>query len=216
MIYVIMCGGEYGEFEKPKQLTLVNGKPNVQRTIEMLQACRIYDIYISSNDARFDGFGVPRLEHENTFKSHDGKLEGYWLDAFYPNFPEDTEVTFLFGDVVFTFEAIQKIINCDRKGNTLYGSAAAWNRDHKNWGEPFAYVIRDYKTFMAGVSAVKKLQDEGKLKRHAIVWELYRYLNNLDVNVQQVVSKTFITINDGTDDIDSLEEQKAMEDRVWK
>ena len=55
---------------------------------------------------------------------------------------------------------------------------------------------------MDGVNAVKRLQDEGKLKRIGIVWELYRYLNGLDVNVQAVLDETYVTIDDGTIDID--------------
>ena len=55
---------------------------------------------------------------------------------------------------------------------------------------------------MNGVKAVKKMQDEGKTKRVPIVWELYRYLNGLDVNIQRVLDETYICIDDGTIDVD--------------
>ena len=212
MIYVIMCGGEYEEFKKPKQLTFVNGVPNVQRTIDLLHENDIWNIYISSNDERFDDFDAPRLEHENTFKVRNGKMEGYWLDAFYPHLPADAEVTFLFGDVVFRPAAIKRIVHANVKENTLVGNSVAKNRAHRNTGEPFAYIVTDYKAFMDGVTAVKRAFDEGKLKRHPIVWELYRYLNRLDLNVQQIIDRTYIAIDDGTIDIDSVEQQRLWEE----
>ena len=80
-----------------------------------------------------------------------------------------------------------------------------------NWGEPFAYVVNDYKTFMEGVRDVKKMQDEGKLKRQGLVWELYRHLNGLDVNVQQVLlNDTYFAIDDGTMDFDSPEKYERV------
>ena len=58
------------------------------------------------------------------------------------------------------------------------------------------------------------LEREGKLKRMAITWELYRYLNNLDVNVQQVLDETYVCIDDETMDIDSPEEAKELEKAI--
>ena len=37
MKYIIMCGGKYDEFEKPKQLLEVNGEVIVERTIRLLK-----------------------------------------------------------------------------------------------------------------------------------------------------------------------------------
>lgn len=218
MIYVIMCGGTYTEFDYPKQLSVVKGERLVERTIRLLKEAGIQesDIKISSNDERFDEFGVERLENPNNkYKSVDGVTSGYWLDAFWPDFPEDTRVTYIFGDVWFTEAAIREIVHHqDDAKNILWGTGIANNPQHRNWGEPFAYRVNDYKTFMAGVRVVKALQDEGKLKRRAIVWELYRCLNGLDVNVQQVlVGDTFFIIDDGTIDCDAPARVKELNDR---
>lgn len=221
MIYVIMCGGTYTEFDYPKQLSVVKGERLVERTIRLLKGAGIQesDIKISSNDERFDEFGVERLENPNNkYKSVDGVTSGYWLDAFWPYFTFGQKVTFLFGDVWFTEEAIRKIVaypkNFPGNKNVLFGTGLAANALQKNWGEPFAYVVNDYRTFMAGVRVVKALQDEGKLKRKAIVWELYRCLNGLDVNVQQVlVGDTFFIIDDGTIDCDEPARVKELNDR---
>ena len=202
MKYVIMCGGEYSNFETPKQLTIINGECLVDRTIRLLRENGIDDIYISSNDKRFDNCDATRLEHNNTYRYENGVLKGYWLDAFYPFFKPSDKVCFMFGDVYYTEEAIRTIVGLKCSKNTLFGTSDAKNEQHENWGEPFAYKVVDYETFMNGVKAVKKMQDEKKTKRVPIVWELYRYLNSLDVNIQQVLDETYICIDDGTIDVD--------------
>lgn len=202
MIYVIMCGGVYKDFEIPKQLTKVNGECLVDRTIRLLRELGIENIYITSNDKRFDKCNAPRLEHENTYKAENGITEGYWLDAYYPYFKPDTKVCFLSGDVYYTENAIRTIVEYNCTENTLFGTSDAKNDRHENWGEPFAYKVVNYEEFMNGVKAVKKMQDEGITKRVPIVWELYRYLNGLDVNIQQVLDETYVCIDDGTIDVD--------------
>ena len=216
MFYVIMCGGEYKDFETPKQLVKINGERLVDRTIRLLRKNGINEIYISSNDSRFDECDAPRLEHKNTYKVKNEIQEGYWLDAFYPYFKPSDKVCFMFGDVYYTEEAIRTIVGfkCDK--NTLFGTSDAKNEQHQNWGEPFAYKVVDYETFMNGVREVKKLQDEGKTIRMPIVWELYRYLNGLDVNIQQVLDETYVCIDDGTMDADSSNKIQDMRERFEK
>ena len=210
MKYVIMCGGFYENFKTPKQLSVIKGERLVDRTIRLLKNNGIEEIYISSNNPMFDSCNVPRLEHENTYRFEDGVLKGYWLDAFYPNFKEDDKICYLFGDVYYTDKAIEQIVNYKTDKNVLFGTELAKNEQHKNWGEPFAYIVNDYKEFINGIKEVKKMQDDGKTKRMPIVWELYRYLNNLDVNIQQVLDETYVCIDDGTIDIDDPEQIEKM------
>lgn len=219
MKYVIMCGGKYDDFSTPKSLSVIGGERLADRTIRLLRENGADDICISSNENIFDSCGVPRLEHYNSyhvvFNENGKQLKGYWLDAFYPHFEDDVKATFLFGDVYYTPEAIKKIMSCKRDGNILFGSGAAANPLHKNWGEPYAYVVNDYVSFMQGVKAVKKLQDEGKLLRVALVWELYRYLNNLDINTQAVLlNDTYFVIDDITIDIDAPWQIKKLNEKV--
>ena len=213
MIYVIMAGGQYKDFETPKQLTEINGETLVDRTIRLLREQGIKKIYISSNDKRFDRKDIPRLEHTNTYKIENGKQEGYWLDAYYPYFKPTDKVCFFSGDVYYTEDAIRLIISFKCTKNTLFGTSDAKNEQHQNWGEPFAYKVVDYETFMNGVNEVKKMQDKGLTKRVPIVWELYRYLNGLDVNVQQVLDETYVCIDDGTMDIDNVADIEKFKEK---
>ena len=203
--YVIMCGGFYSHFDVPKALCIVGGETIVRRTLTLLEDLGVpaEDIHISATDPRFFAFGVDVLQHENSYRYEDGELKGYWLDAFYPHFDLDTKVTYLYGDVVYTRAALKTIVECQRPGDILFGTRRAKNRKHENKGEPFAYKVDNYKTFLAGIEAVKQMYDAGQLARHPITWELYRYLNSLDINRQAVRDDTYICIDDETADIDA-------------
>ncbi len=219
MIYVIMCGGFYQNFKEiPKQLSVVNGERIVDRTIRLLKENGIKEeyIYISSNNPVFDTCGVKRLEHHNSYRYDKDTLTGYWLDAFYPYFEKNIKVTYIFGDVYFTEEAIKKIVEYKTDKNILFGTNLAKNKAHENWGEPFAYIVNDYETFIDGIKTVKMYQDEGRTRRIALVWELYRYLNELDINVQQVLDETYICIDDGTIDIDDPKQIEKLNKRYDK
>ena len=200
MKYIIMCGGKYDHFQTPKQLSVVNGETLLERTMRLLKENGITDIYISSNNPIFKKYGN-LLEHENSYKYENGKIYGYWLDAYYPlNEP----CIYLHGDVYYSEDAIKKIINLNPKVNTFIGNEIAKNKEHKNWGEPFGWIVVNQEEFKEGIKKTKQLQDEGKLERgFAISWELYRVLNGLDVNKQYILDETYLSINDETIDIDA-------------
>ena len=200
MKIIIMCGGYYENFETPKQLSIVNGETLLERTIRLLKENGVTDIYVSSNDPRFEKY-APRLEHNNSYEYKDGKTYGYWVDAYYPM---DEPCIYLHGDVYYSENAIKRILNLNPSVNTFIGNEIARNKEHKNWGEPFGYIVVDQKEFRKGIEDTKKLQDEGKLERgYAISWELYRVLNGLDPNKQYILDETYLSIDDETIDVDA-------------
>lgn len=213
MKYCILCGGYYEQFQTPKHLLEINGEKIVERTIRLLRENGVDDIVITATDERFDGLGVPRIEHENTYRQENGTQYGYWLDAFY-DFGEPT--VYIFGDVYFSDEAIKTITQYNGGGNILFGSALATNKLKMNWGEPFAYVANDTATFFDGIAKVKQMQDNSETDRMPVVWELYRYLNGLDVNIHEVKLETFKVIDDITIDIDSPEAYNELKGKVGK
>lgn len=203
--YIILCGGEYKEFKTPKHFTKIKGERIIDRTIRLLKENGVKEIYISSNNPMFDNLGVERLENKNNDYIED--TQGYWLDAFYPT---EEKVRYIFGDVYFTEDAIKKIVNYKTDKDMLFGTSDAKNEFHENWGEPFCYIVNHPKEFHEGIKKIKKLYDEGKTKRHPIVWELYRYLNGLDINTQMVIDDTYEVIDDGTMDVDTKEEAEEL------
>lgn len=212
MKYIIMCGGEYKIFQTPKHLSVINGERLVDRTIRLLKENGVKDIYISSNNPIFDTCGVPRLEHTNTYVNNGKSNTGYWLDAFYK---VNEPVCYIWGDVYFTDNAIKTIVNYKTNKNIFFGTSDALNEYHNNWGEPFAYIVNDYISFYKGIDDVKKLKDEGKCIREPVVWELYRYLHGLDINVQRITTD-YVCIDDGTMDVDSPKELEELKSKLEK
>lgn len=211
MKYIIMCGGKYDSFETPKQLTEINGEALVERTIRLLKENGVEEIFISSNNPVFDKYGE-RLEHENTYEVIDNKMYGYWLDAYYPM---EEPCVYLHGDVYYSEKAIKTIVNYKTDKNIFIGNEVAKNKEHQNWGEPFGWIINNQEIFRKGIDLCKYLQDIGRIKRDvAISWELYRLLNGLDVNIQDVLEESYLTIADETDDIDYQYEIEKLRKKV--
>ena len=209
MKYVIMCGGEYPNWETPKQLVEVCGKPLVVRTIDLLRAVGVEDICISSNDPRFEELGVPVLKHENTFSAGNGG-EGTWVDAFYPL---EEPTCYLMGDVFYSPEAIRKIVETKTKSIDYFASAPPFAKTYiKPHAEPFAFKVVDQKRFQAAVNFVRANENTGIFLRRPIAWELWQVINgNL---VRTINFNSYTIINDYTCDIDKTEDIEKLEKLV--
>ena len=212
MRYIILCGGVYEDFKEPKALSVIKDESLVDRTIRLLKKYGIDDIAISSNTDFFNYTKLPILKHFNSYYVKDGKIEGYWLDAY---LDLNEPCVYLHGDVYYSEAAIKKIINYNACYNTFIGNEIARNKEHKNWGEPFGWIVVDQKKFKEGIEKTKKLQDEGKLERgYAISWELYRVLNHLDPNKQFIYDNTYLSIDDETIDIDAPWQIEKLNERL--
>lgn len=214
MDYIIMCGGNYTQFETPKQLTVINGERLVDRTIRLLRENGIKDIYVSATNPIFDSVGVPRLIHDNKSLVWDNNKEvsGYWIDAYYPT---EKPCVYLHGDVYYSENAIKTIVNLKPTINTFIGNALAKNKEHKNWGEPFGWIVVNQKEFRSGIEKTKRLQDEGKLDRgYALSWELYRVLNGTDPNYMLIDDKNYLCIDDETIDIDAPWQIESLNKKI--
>ena len=214
MDYIIMCGGNYTQFETPKQLSVINGERLIDRTIRLLRENGIKDIYVSATNPIFDSVGVPRLVHDNTSLVWDNNKEvsGYWIDAYYPT---EKPCVYLHGDVYYSENAIKTIVNLNPTINTFIGNALAKNKEYKNWGEPFGWIVVNQKEFRSGIEKTKKLQDEGKLDRgYALSWELYRVLNGTDPNYMLIDDKNYLCIDDETIDIDAPWQIESLNKKI--
>lgn len=202
MIYVIMAGGTYDKWTEPKHLQLIHGEPIVARTIRLLRENDIENIAISSNDERFRQFGVPVLEHNNTYGNG-----GRWLDAFYPT---DRSVCYLFGDVVFSRKAIKTIVEYQTDSIMFFASTEPVPENYpKEWAEPFAYKVVDQKLFRAAIELTKHYDNIGKFHREAVSWELWQVIQGTPLDVIDFTN--YIAINDYTCDVDTPEDIELME-----
>ena len=201
MRYIIMCGGDYQCWEKPRQLTKIKGEPVVARTIRLLRENGVTDIAISSNNPAFADFGVPVLSHDNdwTVSKEVKATSGTWLNAFYfTPYP----VCYIFGDVVFSSDAIKTIVETQTEYVEFFASAPPFSRDYfKRYAEPFAFKVVDTEHFKFAVQLAKRFEREGRFKRNPIAWELWQVIKNTPLN--QIDYTNYVAINDYTCDIDS-------------
>ena len=191
-----MCGGKYGPFaENPRQLIKIKNETVVERTIRLLREAGINDIAVSTNNPKFDFLDVEILHHENNFGTD---AHAYWIDAFYPT---DEEVCYIFGDVVFSENAIRAIVNVKTDDVEFFASAPPFARDYpKKWAEPFAFKVVNQQHFKQAIEDTKMYFNQGLFKRMPIAWELWQVIKNTPRN--QINYKNYVVINDSTCDID--------------
>ena len=194
-----MAGGAYQKWDIPKPMTPIKGEPIVARTIRLLKENGIADIAISSNNELFEQFGVPVLKHENKYSLPlEGRATSPWLDAFYPM---AKPVCYVFGDVVFSPEAIEIIVNTDTNDIQFFASAKPLPKIYpKCWAEPFAFKVKDTTKFFAAIEVTKQFDEQGLFKRQPVSWELWQVIKRTPLN--KVDYTNYVRINDYTCDID--------------
>jgi len=212
MKYIILCDSDNVEpFIEPRQLAIVNGEQLVKRTIRLLKENGVKDILITSHDKRFDDLGAIRYEPKKN--SYKGKEQiGYWLDAF-PKELLIEPITFLLGDVYFSEQAIKTIVETQTKFIMFFCTdrKLGYNDKYiKHHDEPFGFKVVSHELFKEHIDKVKKMYDEGKTRRHPIAWELYRSINELDVN-KHILTTNYTAINDETCDIDRIDDIMLLE-----
>ena len=199
MKYIIMCGGNYNGWEQPRQLTKICGEEIVARTIRLLKENGINNIAISSNNPVFEKFNVPILKHTNSFDINN--IEGDWFDAFYPT---DYPVCYIFGDVVFSPEAIKTIVETETDDIEFFGSTPPFAPNYiKDHVEPFALKVVNTKHLKNAIAKTKELDKQGKFWRKPIMWELWTVIKDVPLQTKpDEYIYNYVSINDYTVDID--------------
>lgn len=211
MKYIIMCGGKYERWSSPRQLTIVRGETIVGRTIRLLREAGVDDIAISSNLPDFDDFDVPILKHENNYCARRlNDVDGYWCEAFYlMNEP----VCYIFGDVIFSPEAIKTIVETETDDIEFFASAPPFDKRYsKKYSEPFALKVVNNKHLADAIEKVKEYDKRGLFFRKPIMWELWQVIKETPLNC---IYTNYVVINDYTCDIDNpsdVEKFRFIED----
>lgn len=207
MKYIIMCGGDYNNLETPRQLSKIFGEEIVARTIRLLRENGITDIAISTNNPIYEKFNIPILKHENNYVvDKDNKVvDGGWFNAFYPT---DEPACYLFGDVVFSPEAIKKIVETETDDMEFFGSkkpfASNYIKDHE---EPFALKVVNQKHLREAIEKTRELDEQRKFWRRPIMWELWTIIKDAPLQTKRDEYKEeYIGINDYTCDIDRADD----------
>ena len=212
MKYLIMCGGTYKKWETPRHMLPINGEPIVGRAIRLLAENGIEDIAISSDNPVFEQFGVPVLKHDNRYVGYGGGNNGRWTDAFYPT---EEPTCYLFGDVVFSPEAIKTIIKTETDDIQFFASAPPFAEGYiKKWAEPFALKVVNTEHLKNAISLTKQYQDRGMFKRKPIMWELWQVIRETPLN--HIDYGSYVVINDYTCDVDDKGDIQKLEDAVMR
>lgn len=198
-----MCGGSYLKWKTPRQLLPVDGEPIVARTIRLLREHGVMDIAISSGNDVFGQFGVPVLKHNNSYEANGyDNISGIWCDAF---FPTDDPVCYLFGDVIFSPDAIKTIVETRTEDIQFFASAPPFAPEYpKQWAEPFALKVVNTGRLKKAIRAVKQYDAQRRFRRKPIMWELWSVITGGDLN--SIDYHSYVAINDYTCDIDDPEE----------
>lgn len=211
MKYIIMAGGNYKKWETPRQLIEIKGEPIIARTIRQLKENGVDDIAISSNNPVFEQFGVPVLNHKNEYVAYDYNVcDGLWAEAFYPT---DDPVCYIFGDVVFSENAIKTIVETDTSSIQFFASAPPFDSRYiKKWAEPFALKVNDTTRFKSCLYFNKMFYEMGLFARKPIMWELWQLIKKTPLNIIDYTN--YVAINDYTCDVDDPEDAKLIERKM--
>ena len=204
MRYIIMCGGVYHLWETPRHLLEINGEPIVARTIRLLKENGVDDIAISTNDPRFEKY-APILTHDNRYEAWYGN-NGRWTDCFYPT---EDPTCYIFGDVVFSPQAIKTIVETETLDIQFFASAPPFAPEYsKPYAEPFALKVVDQHHLRDAIWLTEVLSERGEFKRKPIMWELWQVLKCAPLNV--IDYNSYVKINDYTCDVDSKDDLEKI------
>ena len=199
MKYILLCGGKYLKWEKPRQLTQLGKETVIGRTVRLLRENGVEDIAISTDNPAFDFLGLETIRHENPFVSNGGtqSVAGHWVDAF----PlRDEPSCYIFGDVVFSENAIKTIVETETDDIEFFASAPPFSPLYfKRYAEPFAFKVVNTEHFRAAVEEAKR--NAHRFVREPIAWELWQIITNAPYNI--IDFSNYVAINDFTCDIDS-------------
>lgn len=207
MKYIIMCGGNYSWWKTQKHLIELNGEPLVARTIRLLRENGINDIAISTNKPElFERFGVEVIDTQKSFTLAEGKgYSGRWLSGFVPT---EELVCYLFGDVIFSPNAIKTIINTPTNDIEFFASAPPFGLGYrKPYAEPFGFKVSNQKHFRESIE--KALAWNG-WRREPVSWELWQVIKGTKCN--HIDYTNYTAINDYTCDIDHPSEIDKLGD----
>lgn len=207
MQYIIMCGGNYHS-TTPRQLHKIHDECIIERTIRLLRKFGVEDIAISSNDERFAQFGVPILHHVNDYDT--AHQRGNWVDAFYPT---NEAACYIFGDVLFSYQAVQTIVETETNDIEFFASAPPFSSCYiKSWAEPFALKVVNQDKLQRCIRIVKRYYMNNRFKREPIMWELWQIIKGTQLN--SIDYTNYTAINDYTCDIETVDQIKLLEEIV--
>lgn len=179
------------EFDAPseyKQLIPINGKPNLFRTIDMLNRD---DYMVVASPEMFEGIWLNKVQH----KLHTLSSPGSILDGI----SQLTGTVYLLGDVVFSKDLLNQILSHKEDKYTLWGRKGKNRFTGKAAGEIFALTAS-----VEFMPLVRQQLNHVKLFENKL-WGFYNH---------RMFCGYFMDVFSWTDDIDSPEEYEQFYNKL--
>lgn len=195
---IIMCAGIGQRWGTtfPKQLSIVQGKPNLVRTIDLLKEMVVPDdniiVTVNQENAKHFPTSLNLYKVDTSTREIDRFRNAF---SFIKNYKR---VVYLYGDVVYDKADLQRIMVQDR--DAFLGRTGRNRLTKKGWDEIYAVVLYDIQRFIDDVNEVAHKFETGKIGRE-IGWEVY---NNRPGTYQ------FVELSLRTDDYDTKEEYELV------
>ena len=200
MKYIILCGSNHDHINgTPRQLVKIGGERVLDRTIRLLRKNGVKDIYITATDPAFDLCNAEVIHYDSS---------GPWINCFYLT---DEPTTYIFGDVYFSPEAIETIVNTQTDDIEFFASAPPFAPEYPRiWAEPFAFKVVNLSHFRESIETVKQCTEQGIWRRDPIAWETWQVIKETPLNM--IDYSNYTIINDYTCDIDYAEDIPILEE----
>jgi len=192
---VIMADGKAKRWtaDYPKHFIEINGERIIERTIKLLKEYTD-DIYITTHNP-----DMLYLKDKYNITIYEPKDNTHEITKFInskPLWKDDNEILFIYGDVYFTKQAIDKIFNT--KPDEYYFYGGAWE----------IYALRVNKNTYTRLECITEYIKELADKKQGGLcgaWTLYRIMQQKDM-MEHKIYNNFIDIPDETFDFDTVGE----------
>jgi len=188
--------------DTPKHLISIDGEPILYRTVRLLKENNVTDIHIVGPvDNRYKVDGCSLFVPVKNSKMHDAdkflNSETLWSSV--------DRTIILFGDVYFTENAINTIINLKENTWLAYGRFFGSTITGSKYGELFGHSFypEHIDNHKKALSRVVNLVDK-RLAKKGNGWEHYRAMQSIPDSEVRIHRRydNFIEINDWTEDFD--------------
>jgi NDP-sugar pyrophosphorylase family protein len=210
MRILILAAGDGTRWKRylgvPKHLIPVDNERIVDRTVRLLQQLGITDIYLvglDSDEFKIEGTELYIAKKNPKYHGADKFLSSQEL------WNQSGRTITLFGDIFFTEESIDKIVNDQDKNWKVYGRFGGSKFTRKGHGELFgqSFYPEHIKNHREKLFYIIELVNK-KIINRCIGWEHYRAMQGAENEAvsHHKMYQGFDSIDDWTDDFDGPED----------
>ncbi len=203
--HIIIAAGEGTRWNNylgvSKHFVEIGGERLLERTVRQLNERGIRPTVVGNTpDYHVEGccLFIPNLNPDNVDADKFLSSESLWN--------EDGRTIVLYGDVYFTDEAMDTIVNYKEKDWRLFGREGASEHTGCGWGECFAQSFYT-EHIEKHREMLHKIRDDYKAEKiyRCGGWEHYRAMEGFDLTEHKIGDK-FYEIDDFTEDFDTPED----------